>query len=299
MAVRIGTAEPESTFKTQGEALKGLLDDVPGVGPVTVEESPAASIDNANRLHQGEINFGFMAANWIGRAREGDAPFRQPIDLRIAAPMNAGPLFFIVRADSLIRHVGDLRGKRVIVGPERSGMTQHAHSILPAIGIKFENFTPIYLDFAAGAEALKAGKADAQLQCPIPNKVMTALSDSTDIRVLPYEPQDLRKVLAAVPFYRPTVMRMGAFRGLTADVEQPAVVNLLMTHAREPDARVGALAAAIASGTKDLARRNALFDGMDRLFTPMREQGAAACEFGGVMLHSGAAAAYRKLGLLA
>ena len=124
-----------------------------------------------------DIDFGFMASNWIGRAKNGEAPFAQKIDLRMAAPMNAGPLFFIARADSDLRTVSDLRGRRLVVGPEKSGMTQHARVILGALGLTFADVTPIFLDFAAGAEALERGEADAQLQCPIPNKVMTALAE--------------------------------------------------------------------------------------------------------------------------
>ena len=98
--MRIGTAEPESTFLTQGQALAAVLlnHDVPG--PIEVLISPAASIDNANRLDRGEIDLGFMAANWIGRAKRGEKPFTHPIDLRLVAPMNLGPLFFISPADS-------------------------------------------------------------------------------------------------------------------------------------------------------------------------------------------------------
>ena len=40
-----------------------------------------------------------MASNWIGRAKNGEAPFARPLELAMAAPMNAGPLFFIVRAE--------------------------------------------------------------------------------------------------------------------------------------------------------------------------------------------------------
>src|SRR5258706_13636623 len=98
MSIRIGTAEPDSTFLGQGRALKTVLDREPKLAPVAVLESPHASVDNANRLHTGELDFGFMAANWVGRARDASAPFRQPIDLRMAAPVNAGPLFFIARA---------------------------------------------------------------------------------------------------------------------------------------------------------------------------------------------------------
>src|SRR5262249_20282002 len=155
-------------------------------------------------------------------------PFDRPIELRMAAPMNAGPLFFITRADSALRTVADLRGKRVVVGPEQSGMTQHAHTIFGTLGMTFSDFSPLYLDFATGADAVASGAADAQLQCPIPNKVMTALAERVALRVLPYAGSDLETVLRAVSFYRRTVMRKGAIRGLDADVAQVAVVNVLV-----------------------------------------------------------------------
>src|SRR4051794_18188541 len=100
MPCRIGTSERDGTFHSQGVALKAILDRRAALARVVVLESRSASIENANRLGAGEIDFGFMAANWIGRARAGAAPFTKPIALRMAAPMNAGPLFFVVRADS-------------------------------------------------------------------------------------------------------------------------------------------------------------------------------------------------------
>src|SRR5205807_1410467 len=155
------------------------------LGPVAVLESHSASVDNAKRLHAGEIELGFMASNWIGRAKRGEAPFDQPVELRMAAPMNAGPLFFIAQAGGSLRAVGDLRGQRVAVGLRTSGMVQHVHAIFGALGLSFADFTPVYLDFAAGAAALAAGEVDAQFQCPIPNQVMTDLANRIELRVLP------------------------------------------------------------------------------------------------------------------
>jgi TRAP transporter TAXI family solute receptor len=296
--VRIGTAEPDSTFLSQGFALKTVLDRVPALAPVEVSTSAHASVENANRLAVNDIDFGFMASNWIGRARNGEAPFTQRIELRMVAPMNAGPLFFIARADSDLRTVTDLRGRRLVVGPQQSGMAQHARVILGALGLTFADVTPIFLDFATGAEALARGEGDAQLQCPIPNKVMTALAARVLLRVLPYAPADLDTVLHAVPFYRRMVMRKSAIRGLDADVAQAAVVNVLVTHARTPDNIVGEVAAAVFSARDELPRLNALFGGVAALFEPLRSDGASALEFGGVALHPGAVAAYRSAGLL-
>ncbi|HVY58761.1 MAG TPA: TAXI family TRAP transporter solute-binding subunit [Xanthobacteraceae bacterium] len=297
--VRIGTAEPDSTFLTQGLALKSLLDRRHELGEIEVCSSEHASIENANRLHRGDLEFGFMAANWIGRAKAGEPPFTHPIDLRMVAPMNSGPLFFIARSDSSLRSVADLRGKRIALGAARSGMVQHAHTIFGALGMSFSDFSPVYLDFAEGADALVAGDVDAQFQCPIPNKIMTALCGRIAVRVLPFGPGELDTVLRAVSFYRLSMMRRGSVPGLTTDLGQVGVVNVLVTHARVADDVVAAVARAVATGADDLPRLNPLFQGLGDLLAPLRTAGAAALEFGGVALHPGALAAYRDLGWLA
>jgi TRAP transporter TAXI family solute receptor len=298
MTIRIGTSERDGTFYSQGSALKTIFERQPELAPVELVESKSASTENAGRLEAGEIEFGFMASNWIGRARNGEAPFGKPINLAMAAPMNAGPLFFVVRAESPIRSFYDLRARRIAVGPRTSGMVQHAHCIFDALGMSFSDFEPIYLDFAAGAEALAAGDVDAQLQCPIPNAVMTNLARRVGLRILPYERDELEKVMQAVPYYRRTVMRKGAIRGLDADSPQVAVVNVLVSHRRVPEATVCATVEAIVASWDELGRLNPLFLDMGELFRPLRSQGAAALEFGGVTLHAGAVRAYRKAGLL-
>jgi uncharacterized protein len=297
MTIRIGTSERDGTFYSQGRALKAVFERDPALAPVEVLESHAASTENANRLHSGEIEFGFMASNWIGRAKNGEAPFERPIDLAMAAPMNAGPLFFIVRAESPIRSFSDLRGRRIAVGLRTSGMVQHAHGLFAAVGMSFSDFTPVYLDFAAGADALAAGDVDAQFQCPIPNPVMTELAQRVALRVLPYRPGELEAVIKAVPYYGRTVLRAGAIRGLNANLPQIAVLNVLVTHRRVADAIVHEAVAAIATSCAELGRLNLLFANMQELFEPLRSHGPEALEFGGVALHPGALRAYREIGL--
>lgn len=296
--MRIGTAERDSTFLTQGLALARILEAGGITDRIDVLESAAASIENARKLHSGDLDLGFMAANWIGRARLGEAPFTQPIDLRMVAPMNAGPLFFIARVDSGLLSTADLAGKRVVVGPQMSGMAQHARAIFAALGLDFADFTPLYLDFAAGAEALVAGEADAQLQCPIPNKVMTELAQRIDVRVLAFAEGGLERVLEQNAIYRRTIMRKGAIRGLDADIVEPAVVNVLVCHARAQAEVVHIVVRAILAGADELGRINPLFLGLRDLFEPLRSAGPEALQFGGVALHPGALRAYREALLL-
>lgn len=297
--MRIGTAEENSTFLTQGLALKALAEES-GLGePVDVLVSPLASTQNAGRLALKEIEFGFMASNWVARALAAEPPFRERIDLRMVAPMNVGPLYFITRADSDLTRVRDMKGRRVSVGLAQSGMTQHAHVILKSLGMTIGDITAHHLDFKHGGDALAAGEVDAQFQCPIPNPIISALDATCDLRVLEHDPADLEKILAEVPFYKRAVMKAGALRALKSDSVQPGVVNVLVSHVNVPDDTVARLTEVIVKGADRLGQLNALFDGLGALFTPLRSEGAKALEFGGVPLHPGARAAYQKLGLIA
>src|SRR5437016_4738285 len=167
MPIRIGTSERGGTFHTQAMALASVLGRVPSLPPVEVVESlVGASIENANRLDAGALDVGFVSAPWVAAAKKGEAPFTRSIDLKTMVPMNLGPNFFVVRADSQLHNVGDLRGKRLAVGLKTGGMTPHAEAVLAAVGLVPNDPERVYAGFAEGAKMLVAGQIDAQYQCP-------------------------------------------------------------------------------------------------------------------------------------
>jgi TRAP transporter TAXI family solute receptor len=297
--IRIGTSEAGGTFHTQGQAIAQIARAAGVAGTIEILTSASASVGNARRLDAGELEFGFMASNWIGRAHDGVAPFARPIALRMASPVNAGPLFFIALAGSALDHVSDVVGRRVAIGPADSGMARHVHTMFDVLGISFDDFTPVHLGFAAGAAALEAGDIDAQFQCPIPNRVMTELDERAEIRVLRHDPRQLDRLIGSVSFYRRMVMPTGALRGLEADSAQVGVLNVLATHERVAPATVRSVVAAMVAGAAELARLNPLHAGLEELYEPLRTLGEAAFEVGGVGLHPGAIEAYREAGLLA
>jgi uncharacterized protein len=298
MALRLGTSEYGGTFYTQGSAIAEFFNRGRAEADRCIVQTSDASIHNANMLDRGELEFGFMASNWIGRAKDATPPFTRKIELRMVAPANAGPMFFVKLASSPIQTVADFTDKRIAIGTKGSGMEQHVHTIFGVLGISFGAFTPVHMGFDEGADALIAGDIDVQFQPPIPNRVMTDLSQRADVRVVPYAVSQLEKLLAAVPFYRKVTMEKGVFRGVVENITQPAVVNVLVTHERISEDIVYDMAKAIAENLDSLPRMNALFNGLKDLFEPLRTRGVAAFEFGGVPLHPGAIRAYRELGWL-
>src|SRR6185369_16196852 len=169
MTIRMGTSELGGTFYTQGSAFAELFNRGRAQSERCVVQTSDASIHNAEQLDRGELEFGFMASNWIGRAKNAQAPFKNKIDLRMVCPANLGPMFFVTLAGSPIRTLTDFAGKRIAIGAKGSGMEQHGHTIFNVLNLPFDAFTPVFVGFAEGADALIAGKIDAQFQPPIPN----------------------------------------------------------------------------------------------------------------------------------
>ena len=295
--IRLGTSETGGTFWSQGTTIATLVERVTG-NAVKVLDAGQASIENARRLDEGLIDLGFMASNWIGRAYRGEAPFAHEIAMRNVAPANSGAMFFIVRDESPLRHVRDMIGKRVAIGPSGSGMVQHIHTIFGVLGISFDDFTPVYLPFEEGGKALEAGEVDAQWQCPYPNQVMADIAARMDVRMLDYATGDLAAVLDQVDFYRPATVPAGFFRGVDAESDQLAVVNIIAAHESTDAETVRVFVETILASLDEMVEMNALFGGLGDLFEPLRTQGAAALAFGGAPLHPGAIDAYKNAGYL-
>jgi len=298
MAMRIGTSELGGTFYTQGQAIAELFNRGRGSGDQCVVQTSDASIHNANQLDAGTLEFGFMASNWIGRAKDATAPFTKKIAIRMVAPANAGPMCFVRLANTQIHTVADFAGKRISIGTKGSGMEQHVRTIFNVLGISFDSFTPVHMGFAEGADALIAGKIDVQFHPPIPNSVLTDLSQRADIRVIPYAASQRDKLFASVPFYRPVTVEKNAFRGVVEDIVQVGVVNVIVSHESVAESAVYHMAKTIADNLDKLPQMNPLFKGIKNLFEPLRTYGAAAFEFGGVPLHPGAIRAYKDAGWL-
>jgi len=298
MIIRIGTSELGGTFYTQGQAIAELFNREYGESDNCVVQTSDASIHNAAQLDRGDLEFGFMASNWIGRAKDATAPFTKQIAIRMVAPANAGPMSFVRLATTPIQSVADFEAKRIAIGPKGSGMEQHVHTIFEVLGIPFDSFTPVHMNFVDGANALMNGKIDVQFHPPIPNKVLTALSQGADIRVVPFAPGQLDQLIAQVPFYHPVVIEKNAFRGVVENVTQVGVINVIVTHERIPERIVQGMTRTIVGNVDALPEMNPLFRGLKSLFEPLRSQGAAALEFGGVPLHTGAIKAYEETGWL-
>jgi hypothetical protein len=213
----------------------------------------------------------------------GAPPFDKPQPLAMMAPINIGPLFFVAPAHSKLSSLTDLKGKRIGVGHQHSGMIQHMRSIFEAIDLPFAAIQPVYVHSNEGNRLLLDGEIDAQFEPPFPN---------------PPSAEERQAVLDRIPLYGEVVIPGGAFPGHDRDSTEIAVINVIAVHAQEREDLVFGLARSIIEGADELARRNALFHGLDRLLTFVGRKLMPVLELLGAPPHPGALRAFHASGYL-
>ncbi|MDH3241896.1 MAG: TAXI family TRAP transporter solute-binding subunit [Alphaproteobacteria bacterium] len=295
--IRIASSDLLSTFYEQAKAL----------GQVLVEEGIAkdaeilpttGSVMNAEMVARGEADLGFMASNWVPRAVQGASPFSAPVAVAIAAPLNAGPLFFVVKADSPLTSVSQLRGRKVAVGHRDSGMAQHALNMVRVFGWGEDGMDFAFISTFDGGNALADGEVDAQFQAPIPSTHFTALCERTPIKVLAYDNGEIEAACHQIPFYSPAVVPGAFVPGQQGDVAAIGVLNVIVAAADGDAEFIAGAVAAYIRRAGDIEKMNPLFRGLAGLLARARTQGEDALAPGVAPLHPAAAAAFREAGLL-
>jgi TRAP transporter TAXI family solute receptor len=295
--VAIATSDVDSTFHRQAVALGEMWQDnglVDAVEPLFT----SGSVENAQLVAARKATYAFMAANWLPLATTGTGPFKTALPVSLLTTINTGPLFFSARADSKLSTFDDLKGRRVGLGHENSGMVQHIHTIFGALGLPLDWIEPVYCHTRPGNQMLIEGKIDAQWQPPIPNVQFDDLNRKTPLKILSFSAGQRRMILEKVPYYAEVTVPKGAIRSHDHDSVEIAVVNILAVHARDDEETVVRRTRAIIDHAADLERRNPLYRGLNHLLVESGRRIIPVLAGAGAPQHPGAARAFREAGLM-
>lgn len=186
------------------------------------------SVATVQAIERGEVDIGVAGANVAYSAFadgfEG-APLRQ---LRAIALVQMAVLHLLVRPDSDIRSVGDLRGRRVNVGPSGSGLPLIAGLVMRAYGMRPEDIEAERVPSDEAPAALAAGKLDAVfLAAHYPADSVKAATES-GARLVSIEGSALERLHREVPFLRPVSIPGASYPGAPEAVRTVAVDVVLV-----------------------------------------------------------------------
>lgn len=128
-------------------------------------------------------------------------------------------LQIIVRADSDIHSVKDLKGKRVSIGESESGVIVEAEQVLAIYGLTFKDLEVHNNSFASAAAALKSDNLDAFFcVAGAPTKAVSDLAKETDIRILSLDEEEINKLKSLYPYYESVTLPIDTYGGIDTEV---------------------------------------------------------------------------------
>jgi TRAP transporter TAXI family solute receptor len=224
----LATGNPGGVFDVYGEALATVLDDrLSGVTVRTVATD--ASVENALLVAGGEADLGFALGDTAADAGRGTGQFSAPLDLVALTRTYDSFVHVVVRADSSLTDVTDLRGRRVGLGALASGTRVVAQRVLREAGVGLGSLTPTDQALREDAEALAAGAADAFFFVSgLPNETIATLATDVPLRLLPLRDLVAPMVAEHGPEYVAGPIPAATY-GLRDGVDTVSVKNYLVT----------------------------------------------------------------------
>jgi TRAP transporter TAXI family solute receptor len=298
--VDLGTAPPGGAFFPVGSAIAEVLNEHRGDNHWRVQaKGTKGSLENIRRLESGNLQLALSNAAISYFALRGEADWEKPHQIRAVVTMVPNVALFLTKADSGIRRIADLRGKRVIIGPEGAGFEMFVRPILEEHGLKFEDFSPLYAEQSRAVDLLADGAADAAfLGGAVPTPSIQQACNTLDVFLIPYDNDARRRLAEKYPFFELTVIprqiqRNGrqetTYRGMTEDFLGLDVGKMhLITHANVDEELIYQLTKTIWENRAELAEKH-------RACRSINEQNAA--RYTGVPFHPGAERFYRQVGI--
>lgn len=192
--VTIATGGASGPYNIIGTTLADTYSDVYGVNSRT--QTTGASVENVNLIKEDKIEMAFTMSDVVSQAVEGTEGFEEPTDkISQIAALYPNYVQIVTTADSGIETFEDLRGKRIAVGDQNSGVEVNARTLLEGHGITYDDIEVDYLGYAEAADGLRAGQIDAAfLTSGLPNASLLELSQSLDIRMVSIDPADVESI---------------------------------------------------------------------------------------------------------
>jgi hypothetical protein len=202
-------------------------------GAKTSAQVTKASAENLNLLQAGRGEIAFTLGDALNEAWKGneEAGFKTPLKkLRTIAAIYPNYIQIVANADSGIKTLADLKGKRVAVGAPKSGTELNARDIFKGAGMSYKDFAKVeYLPFGESVELMKNRQLDATLiSAGLGVAAIRDLATSVKIVIVPVPADVVAKIGEAA--YQAGTVPANTYNGQTVAVPTVAIQNFLVSH---------------------------------------------------------------------
>jgi TRAP transporter TAXI family solute receptor len=227
---RIGTSTVGGGFYLIGNTIAQLGNSVKnGINYTAVT---GGSAKNLVALEKKDMEFGLSQSASTYEAWNGIGSFEgRPLkQIRFVTAIYPMPAHILVNGDD-IKSIADLKGKRVDYGSIGQGIETNCRIILGAYGIKDEDIKIDRYGRSEVVEALQTGAVQGHVWLTTYPNAQVEDMLTKNVRLLPIDPEQRAMILEQNPFFIPSVIPAGTYKGYDQDIPTIAAVGALFTYA--------------------------------------------------------------------
>ena len=200
-------------------------------------ESTGASVENSRLVGNGDSDMGMVMGSVGYNASQGKAPFEKKYEVVSLFQMYPAPQHLVTTAQSGIKKIADLKGKRVSIDVPGSGCSTMSKIILEEAGFNLEKDLKIAnLSQTESVQALKDGVIDATFfNFAYPGSAVMDLAATRDIVLVPVEQKLLDQILKKHPYYVKIVIPGKTYAKVDNDVLCLGDSNVMIANKKMKD----------------------------------------------------------------
>lgn len=257
-------------------------------------ESTGGSIANLEAIHNKEIDLGIVQSDLLYYAYTGKEIFSdvgKDKKLRVLLSLHFEPFTIVARKNSKINIFDDLKGKRIYIGPQGSGMRATMEELMVQKGLNKKNFANIVdVKSADQTAALCDGKIDALVYAGgHPNGAIQQVTSACPTTLVSIAKQDIDRLVATHPFYVKATIPGGMYNGNPQDTKTFGVRALLVASSDLNDEVAYEVVRAIFENLDNFKTLHPVFSTLNSAYMVANDNIAP--------VHPGAAKYYREKGM--
>ena len=230
--IHLATGGTGGTYFAYGNALKNVAKQESDMD-MSIQIS-AGSAANIRLIENNIVDMAIVQNDTLTDAVGGKGEFEgNPVKkTKAVAGLYTENYQIVVNKKLQIKSVEDLKGLRVSVGEEGSGVLKNAKNILKAYGLTVNDIDVRYLSFDDAATALKNGEIDAFfVTAATPTKAVSELADANvPIDILSLDDRAVRFLENSYDGYSVTTIKAGTYKGINKDITTVGVMAVLVAN---------------------------------------------------------------------
>ncbi len=187
-------------------------------GLIAVTQTTAGSVANIDLIAGRKLESGLCQADIAYWAFHGTGLYAKKgavRNLRAIAALYPETMHVVVREESGIRDLKQLKGRNVSLGEKDSGTLVNARTLLQSIGIGERDLKAQFLKPGQAADWLVEGRIDAFFDtAAVPSGVVRDLASHVEIAMLPIATPVARKLRQTHPFFMERNIPADAYQGV-------------------------------------------------------------------------------------